>query len=116
MSDLKEMIQKVIAFRDERDWKQFHKPKDVALSLNLEASELLEHFQWKSDQQFADEFEENKEAFADELSDVLYWVLLLGHDLDIDLKSALENKIKKNEAKYPLDKVMGNNKKYTEYL
>ena len=69
-----------MAFRDARDWKQFHNPKDMAISLSLEASEVLEHFQWKSNDQMEEHLIVKKDEVADELADVLYWVLLMGHD------------------------------------
>jgi len=114
MSDLRELQKKVIAFRDARDWKQFHNPKDVAISLLLEASELLEHFQWKNNEEASEHVSKSREAVGDELADVLYWVLLLSHDLKIDVAKALKSKIKKNEQKYPVDKAKGRHQKYTE--
>jgi len=113
-TDLKTLQKKVIAFRDDRDWKQFHNPKDVAISLVLEASEFLEHFQWKNNEEVSKHVKNKKNDISDELADVLYWVLLLAHDLDIDLPVALEKKLAKNNAKYPVDKSKGSHKKYTE--
>lgn len=109
---IKELQKKVIRFRDERDWKQFHNPKDVSLSLVLEASELMEHFQWKRPEEIECYLEGHKGAVADELADVLYWVLLLGHDLNIDLPKALASKLKKNALKYPVKKAKGRHVKY----
>jgi NTP pyrophosphatase (non-canonical NTP hydrolase) len=109
-SDLDTLQKAVVSFRDQRDWKQFHDPKDVAISLSLEASELLERFQWKTSGQAL----ENKGAIEAELADVLYWVLLLGHDLQIDLASALKTKLAANAKKYPVQKSRGSSKKYTE--
>lgn len=114
MSDFENFTQKLIAFRNERDWQQFHKPKDVALSLALEAAEVLELFQWKTDEQAAQAVKESPEKFADELADVMGWVFILAHDLKIDLAAALEHKLAKNAAKYPIEKAKGNSKKYTE--
>ncbi|MBS1986524.1 nucleotide pyrophosphohydrolase [Candidatus Dependentiae bacterium] len=114
MSDFENFTQKFIAFRNERDWQQFHKPKDVALSLALEAAEVLELFQWKTDEQAAQAVKENPEKFADELADVMGWVLILAHDLKIDLAAAMEHKLAKNAAKYPIERAKGNSKKYTE--
>ena len=85
MSDLKKLMDAVVSFRDERDWKQFHNPKDVALSLVLEAVEVMEHFQWKSKEEIEEYLKTNKEDVAEELADVLYWVLLFSSDLDIDI-------------------------------
>ena len=114
MSDISELQKRVVAFRDAREWKQFHNPKDMAISLLLEATEFLEHFQWKSPQEIEQYLKTNKKDVADELADVLYWVMLLSHDLDIDIVEQYEQKMQKNEAKYPVDKAKGSNKKYTE--
>lgn len=113
-SDIAALQQRIIAFRDARDWKHFHNPKDLAISLILEASELLEHFQWKSDAEMSTHVTQQKEAVADELADVFYWVLLIAHDLNIDLKESFFRKMEKNERKYPADRASGNHKKYTE--
>jgi len=114
MSDLRELQQRIIAFRDARDWKQFHNPKDVAISLSLEAAELLEHFQWKDAPEVEQHINEDIANISDELADVLYWVLLMAYDLKIDLPSALKKKIEKNAAKYPIEKAKGSHKKYTD--
>ena len=114
MADLKTLAEKVIAFRDERDWKQFHNPKDVALSLMLEAAEVIELFQWQEGESVHATAEKKKAELAEELADVLYYTLLMAHDLQIDLASALIAKLKKNAEKYPADKARGSNKKYTE--
>lgn len=114
MPDFKDLTQKIIAFRDARDWKQFHNPKDLALSLVLEAAETLEHFQWKSPKEIEEYVKTNKADIGEELADVLYWVLLMSHDLGIDMKDALMKKIEKNEAKYPVEKAKGTHKKYNE--
>ena len=112
MSNIKTLTDRIIKFRDARDWKQFHNPKDVALSLVLEATEVMEHFQWKSVEEMEKYIKENKTAIGEELADVLYWVLLIGHDLDIDVISALDRKMKINEAKYPVEKAKGKHTKY----
>ncbi len=109
-----DLTKRIITFRDARDWKQFHNPKDVALSLVLEAGEVMEHFQWKSKEEMEKYVKENKTAIGEELADVLYWVLLMGHDLDIDVLDSLEKKIKINEDKYPVEKAKGNAKKYNQ--
>lgn len=108
------LTNRIIDFRDARDWKQFHNPKDVALSLSLEAAEVLEHFQWKNGKELEEYIETHREHIGEELSDVLYWVLLMSHDLDIDIIEALSKKMDKNEAKYPEDKFKGSHKKYNE--
>ena len=114
MSDIQDLQDIVVKFRNDRDWKQFHNPKDVALSLVLEAAELMEHFQWKSEAEIAQYLKTHKEDVADELVDVFYWVLLIAKDLSIDLNEAMTRKMKQNEAKYPVSKAKGNHAKYTE--
>ena len=114
MSDLDELQKKIVEFRDKRDWKQFHNPKDLAISLNLEAGEVLEHFQWKSPDEIAKYIKNHKDEIADELSDVLYWVLLMANDLEIDLVKSSESKMRQNDKKYPIDKSKGKHTKYTE--
>ncbi len=106
---LAEMMSTVVEFRNERDWKQFHALKDAALSLSLEASEVLEIFQWKPADHVPD-----LEPLGDELADVLYWTLLMAHDAGIDLAAAFEVKMAKNAAKYPVDKARSSSAKYTE--
>ena len=115
MSDIEELQKKIIKFRDERDWKQFHNPKDLAINLSLEASEVLEHFLWKTKKEQANHMKKHKEDVADELSDVFMTILILAHDNGIDLKKAFEKKLKKTEKKYPINKVKGKHLKYTEY-
>lgn len=114
MSQLKALTDRIVAFRDERDWKQFHNPKDLALSLSLEASEVLELFQWKTGADIDAVTRERKAELADELADVLYYTLLMAHDAGIDLEPALLEKLKRNAEKYPVDKAKGSSKKYTE--
>lgn len=111
MSDLASLTAEVIAFRDQRDWKQFHNTKDVSLSLLLEASELLELFQWKEGVAVD---RVDKSRIAEELADVFYYALLLSHDAGIDLGEALRSKLKANDLKYPADKARGSSRKYTE--
>ena len=111
-----EIVQQLIEFRRERDWEQFHTPKDLAISLSIEASELLEWFQWNSNEQLVDKLNSNKrEALEDEVADVVAYLTYLCHDLDIDINKAVEAKIKKNAIKYPINKVKGRSDKYNEY-
>lgn len=114
MLSIEELTKTVVAFRDDRDWKQFHTPKDCALALMSEATEVADLFLWKSDVELKEFFNDHKEALADEISDVLYWLLLISHDFDVDIKEAWDRKMLQNEAKYPVDKSKGNHKKYTE--
>ncbi len=114
MSDLGELQDLVVRFRDERDWKQFHNPKDIALSLVLESAEVLEQFQWKNEAEIKQYLEDNKDRVADEVADVLYWILLIANDLDINLGKAFEKKLSDNAKKYPVSKAKGKHTKYTE--
>ncbi len=114
MSDIKDLTNKIIDFRNSRNWKQFHNPKDVAISLVLEAGEVLEHFQWLSKKEIKEYVIKHKKDIGEELADVLYWVLLMSHDLEIDVLKALNKKMIKNEKKYPLDKSKGKHTKYTK--
>ena len=115
MSTLTDLTTLILRFRADRHWEQFHNPKDVALSLTLEAAELLELTQWKNGPELLEHLKANKEAVGDELSDILGWILILAHDQHIDLAQAFRQKIQKNEQKYPADKARGSAKKYTEY-
>jgi NTP pyrophosphatase (non-canonical NTP hydrolase) len=110
-----EMTKKIVAYVKARDWEQFHNPKDVAISLSLEAAEVLEHFQWKNPAEIEEHVKKNKADIADELADVFYWVLLMSHYLKIDINEAFERKMAKNEAKYPIDKAKGRHNKYVDY-
>lgn len=112
---LDELMAAVVAFRDARDWSQFHIPKDMAVSLSLEAAEVLEMMQWRNGDELAAHLETNREALGHELSDVLYWVLLIAHDQGIDLAAAFRDKLRLNERKYPVAKAHGSARKYTEF-
>ena len=101
-------------FCSERNWDQFHNLKDLAISLNLEASEVLEHFQWKNDEEMKKHGTEKKSEVGEELADILYWILLITNKLDIDITDAFMKKLEKNRQKYPIEKAKGNHKKYTE--
>lgn len=111
---MKKLTKKIIAFRNARDWKQYHKPKDVAISLSLEAAEVLEHFQWKSEKEIGKYVIEHKAEIGDELADVLNYLLILAHDLGIDLSDATNKKIVKSEKKYPVEKARGKHTKYNK--
>ena len=114
MSDLNNMQERIVAFRDARDWKQFHNAKDLAIALNLEATEVLEHFLWKTNDEAVEYLKNHHEDVGEELADTLYYVLLMAHDLGIDINKIFESKMAKNEAKYAVEKAKGNHKKYTE--
>ena len=112
---MNDMQQKIIAFVKEREWEQFHNPKDTAISLSLEAAEVLEHFQWKTEAEIKRYIKTNKNDIGEELVDVLYWVLLMSHYLKIDMNSAFEQKMQKNKLKYPVNKAKGDKSKYNTY-
>ena len=112
---LETMANMLLQFRDQRDWKQFHNPKDQALSLVLEAAELLELMQWKNGEELHEHLIAKREELEDELADVLGWVLLIAADRGIDLAAAFHRKLAKNHSKYPAEKVRGSSKKYTQY-
>lgn len=115
MKNIDDLTQKIIAFRDARDWKQFHNPKDCAISLSLEASEALEHFQWKSEKEIIEYLKNHKDDLAEELADVFNFLLLMCHDLEIDIVEALEKKLIKNSKKYPVEKAKGKHTKYNKF-
>jgi NTP pyrophosphatase (non-canonical NTP hydrolase) len=104
MSDLEHIVSRLEQYRDERNWKKYHNPKDLALSLTLEAAEVLEHFQWRNGKELDEYVKTHKDEIGEELADVFNWVLLMSHDLGIDIIEAANKKIDKNDFKYPADK------------
>ena len=114
MSDVKKITEKIKKFRDERDWLQFHDPKNMAVSIILEASELLEHFQWKTKEEVEKYVETNKEEISDEIADIALYLFELADNLGVDLIKAMEKKMAKNEKKYPVEKAKGSHKKYNK--
>lgn len=116
MDELLRLTERLLEFRRQRDWERFHKPKDVALSLCLEAAELLEHFQWKTDEEIKAYLQSDAlEAVKEEIADIAIYLLLFCNDAKIDLIDAISKKIEKNEARYPADKCRGRADKYTSY-
>jgi dCTP diphosphatase len=111
---LAELTRRIVRFRDERQWQQFHNAKDVALSLVLEATEVLELMQWKQGDELEKSLQEKKHRLGEELADVLYWVLIMAHDRGIDLSEAFANKMAANAIKYPVEKARGVATKYNE--
>jgi NTP pyrophosphatase (non-canonical NTP hydrolase) len=111
---IQEATGKICAFRDERDWLQFHNPKDLATAISIEASELLEHFLWKTPEQVDRHVVEKNEAVREEIADIAIYIFELAHNLNIDLNQAIEEKLAKNAVKYPVAKAKGSIKKYTE--
>ncbi|AXE18586.1 nucleotide pyrophosphohydrolase [Runella rosea] len=108
MSDFEELRQKLIDFRNERDWEQFHNPKDLAIAISIEANELLEVFLWK-------DFKEAKtEKVKEELADILAFCILLADKYNLNVRDLVLDKIQKNAEKYPVEKAKGTAKKYTE--
>ena len=108
MTDSQEIIKALLQFRNERDWEQFHNPKDLVLAINIEAAELLELFLWKKSE------EADIEKIKEELADVLAYTFLLAEKYNLDVKEIVLEKIKKNAEKYPVDKAKGIATKYNE--
>jgi NTP pyrophosphatase (non-canonical NTP hydrolase) len=108
VTDIQEITEALLKFRNERDWEQFHNPKDLALAISIEAAELLELFLWKNPE------EANREKIKAELADVLSFALLLAEKYEFDVKEIILNKIAHNAQKYPVEKAKGNAKKYDE--
>lgn len=106
-----ETMNEVLKFRDDRDWKQFHNPKDLAISISLEAAELLEVFQWSAEDVTCD----NKmDKIKEELADVVNYCILMADACGLDLDQIVREKIKRNNEKYPVEKAYGSKEKYTE--
>ena len=106
-----ETVDMILKFRDDRNWKQFHNPKDLAISISLEAAELLEVFQWSgADLECRDKLDKIKE----ELADVVNYAVLMADACGLDLDEIVREKVRRNEEKYPVEKAFGNNAKYTE--
>ena len=107
MINMDELISEIIKFRNERDWKKFHTPENLAKSISIESAELLEQFQWQN--------EYNEEEIADELADVLIYCIYMASAMNLDINEIILNKMAKNAIKYPIDKSKGNAKKYMEF-
>ncbi|TAN80885.1 MAG: nucleotide pyrophosphohydrolase [Gallionella sp.] len=114
-SDLLMLRDKLRKFAEARDWGQFHSPKNLSMALMVEVAELMEHFQWLSEAQSASLAAEKKTAVADELADILLYLVRLSDKLEVDLLEAALGKLEKNAAKYPAEQARGNAKKYSEY-
>ncbi len=105
-------IDQILKFRDDRNWKQFHNPKDLAISISLEAAELLEVFQWSG----TDTVCENKlDKIKEELADVAIYTVMMADSCGLDLDEIIMNKMKRNNEKYPVEKAAGSSRKYTEF-
>jgi dCTP diphosphatase len=114
-NDLTAIRDIVRTFVTERDWDQFHTPKNLSSALSVEAAELLEHFQWLHTGVRAELGEERRQEVAHEMADVLVYLVRLADKLDVDLGAAVQEKMVLNRAKYPADKVRGDARKYDEY-
>jgi len=106
--DINHIISKIIAFRDDREWKQFHNSKDLAIALNIETSELLELFLWKGNEDV------NSDKLREELADVFMYALLIAEKHNLNIVEIIEEKIKINNQKYPIEKAKGSAKKYND--
>ncbi len=113
-ASLEPLLQSLRRFAAERDWGQFHSPKNLACALSVEAGELLEHFQWMTDAQSHDLAPEQRAKAREELADVFLYLLQLSDKLGIDLIAAAQQKIEANAKKYPVEKAAGTSKKYTD--
>ncbi len=107
----KEIINNILKFRDDRNWKQYHNPKDLAISISLEAAELLDNFQWTG---WEEAVANKKDKLAEELADVLMYCILMADSLDLDIDTIIEDKLEQNKKKYPIDKAYGKKDKYNE--
>ena len=111
---LTDLIRDAVAFRDQRDWAQFHSPKELAISLAVESAELIQLMQWFKGEELDRVIREKHDHLKDELADVLFSVLLLANELKVDLGQAFLDKLDKTAAKYPVERSKGSAKKYTE--
>jgi dCTP diphosphatase len=114
--DILELQKQISEFVKERDWDQFHSPKNLTMALSVEASELMEIFQWVSEKESyrISNDVQKKEAISDELADIFYYLLRLSHILNLDLQKSLTNKMEKNKIKYPVEKCKGKSTKYNQ--
>ncbi len=108
------ILQRIRSFMVERDWKQFHNPKDLAIALSIESAELLEHFLWKTEEEVRERTKSHAGEIRDEVADVGIYLFELADVLGIDLLQAMSDKLDKNAMKYPVEKARGSNRKYTE--
>ena len=111
---LQDLAQQLDQFAKDRDWQQFHSPKNLASALVVEAGELLEHFQWATEAQSRAPSPEKRDAVAGEVADVLLYLIQLAYALGVDPVEAAQTKLKLNALKYPIDRASGNSKKYDE--
>ena len=114
MTELEKIKLRLREFAEDRDWEQFHSPKNLSMALSAEVAEIIEHFQWLTEEQSKNLPKEKLEEVETELADTLIYLIRLADKLDIDLLAAAQRKIEVNEQKYPVDKAKGTAKKYTE--
>jgi dCTP diphosphatase len=112
---LRHLAEQLREFAAERDWEQFHSPKNLAMALSVEVAEIVEHFQWQTQQQSRELDAAKRREVEQELADALIYLVRLADQLDVDLLEAAERKLALNEAKYPADRVRGSSRKYSEY-
>lgn len=115
MKKMDEIKLRLRRFAAERDWEQFHSPKNLCMALSAEAAEITEHFQWLTEAQSRDLSTDKRAEVATELADTFIYLIRLADQLDIDLIEATQNKMRVNEQKYPVEKARGNARKYTEF-
>jgi NTP pyrophosphatase (non-canonical NTP hydrolase) len=113
-ADYKSILDMIKKFRDDRDWMKFHDAKNMAISVILEASELLEHFQWKTREEVEDYIRDNRDSVEEEIADIAIYLFELADNLGIDIMRAVVKKLKINSGKYPVGKAKGRSEKYTE--
>ena len=113
-STIEDLTDEIRAFRDARDWMQFHAPKELAVAIAAEAGELLQHFVWQSPEQSDQRAVERKAEISDEMADVALLLFEMADNLGVDLAEAMRAKLARNEARYPVEKARGSNKKYSE--
>ena len=112
---IEQLTDQILVFRNKRDWAQYHKAKDMAAAVAIEAAELQEHFLWKSHKQSAEHLDNNGNEVAEEMADIAIYRFLMASDAGVDLSQAIQDKLAINEIRYPVDKVKGRSNKYTDY-
>lgn len=115
MKDLEAVRERAAQFAQARDWEQFHSPKNLVMALSVEVAELMEHFQWLSEAEAEQLADDKRVQVANEVADVQVYLVRLADRLGIDILTAVENKMRENELKYPAERVRGSAKKYSEY-
>jgi len=106
-----DLIRQILKFRDDRNWKQYHNPKDLAISISIESAELLENFQWSA---HTESLENKRSAIYEELADVLIYCILMADSIDADIYKIIKEKLQKNQLKYPIAKSYGKKEKYSD--